>query len=62
MPRSPTGQKLLAELGGKKRGAIERSRENLASEDIVELICKETAQFDRETHTLAQLPPLVGPR
>jgi ubiquinone/menaquinone biosynthesis C-methylase UbiE len=51
VPESPTGQRLLAELGGKKRVATALFGEDLALEDVEELVYEETAQFDGATLT-----------
>jgi SAM-dependent methyltransferase len=49
VPQSPTGQRLLAALGDERGVRTDLTRENLAPEDIVELVYEENAQFDRET-------------
>ena len=46
---SESGQRLLAELGEERRVATGLSGQDLAPEDVLELVYEETAQFDRET-------------
>ena len=48
-PASPSGKRLLAELGGKRRAATDLCGKDLDSEDVLELVYEETAQFGRET-------------